>query len=208
MPHPQSSIHRKEEAVPALYVHESCDALEILAGLMTRRTDVVLIDGPSGSGKTSLALGLQQAARARGIHASLVHLDQIYQGWDGLADAAHAVATRLVLPFAAGKQGRWDEYDWERERVLRSHDVTPFAPLIVEGSGALHPDAAAVAKARVWVTADRTTRRERALARDGEAYALQWQRWERLENAFAEQHATARRADLVVDTAPRPRIAA
>ncbi|MCB1384890.1 MAG: HPr kinase/phosphorylase [Nitratireductor sp.] len=36
----------------------------------------VLIEGPSGSGKTSLALGLVDAARARGIAAALVCDDQ------------------------------------------------------------------------------------------------------------------------------------
>lgn len=194
--------------MPALYVTASCDALEILAGVMTRRTDVVLIDGPSGAGKTSLALALQQAARARGIHPTVVHLEDVYQGWNGIEDASHAIATRLVTPFAGGKAGSWDEYDWERERVIRRHEVTPFAPLIVEGSGALHPIAARAAKARVWVTADAPTRAQRAIDRDGEAYRLTWQRWERHERDFAARYRTESLADLVVDTAPQPSLAA
>ena len=43
-------------------------------------TKVVAVDGPSGSGKSSLCEGL--AAVTGGV---VVHLDDAYPGWDGLA---------------------------------------------------------------------------------------------------------------------------
>ena len=185
---------------PSLYVTAPVDAIEILAGLLTRRTDVVLIDGRSGSGKTSLARALQAATRARGNPARLIHLEQIYQGWDGLAGAADAVAEHLVRPFALGRPGRWDEFDWERERVLHRHIVQPDAPLIVEGVGALHATSAASARGRVWVTTSDITRRERAMARDGDNYRRQWDRWARQEEAYIAAHHPEHLADVIVDT--------
>lgn len=191
---------------PSLYVTAPVDAIEILAGMLTRRSDIVLIDGRSGSGKTSLARALQAATRTQGTPARLIHIEQIYQGWDGLADAADAVAEHLVIPLAAGRPGQWDEYDWERERVINRHVVTADAPLIIEGVGALHPRSAALARCRVWVTTDDDTRQTRALARDGEIYSAHWKRWSRQEETHIARHHPEQLADLVVDTTVRERL--
>ena len=183
------------------------DALEILSGLLSRKTDIVLIDGRSGAGKSSLAIALKQAALARGVSAQLVHIEQVYQGWDGLAGAALAVARDLVVPFAQGKPGFWDEYDWERERVIARHTVLPIAPLIVEGVGALHPLAASASATRVWVTTDDEVRKERALHRDGSTYEPHWYRWAAQEEIYVSQFDPAALADIVVDTTYNPRSA-
>ena len=57
----------------------------------------------------------------------------------------------------------------------------------------------------VWVTAPRPLRRERGLARDGEAIAPQWDGWMRQEDAHFAGQRTADRADIIVDgTGVRP----
>ncbi|MEG8037277.1 hypothetical protein QP157_18770 [Sphingomonas sp. LR61] len=57
---------------------------------------VVLVDGRSGTGKTTLGDQLAQL-----LGAQVVHLDDVYPGWDGLRAAADAVA-RDVLGLPAG----------------------------------------------------------------------------------------------------------
>jgi uridine kinase len=47
------------------------------------RTRLIGLDGRSGSGKTWLADRL-----ARPLDAPVIHLDDLYPGWDGLAQAA------------------------------------------------------------------------------------------------------------------------
>ena len=52
---------------------------------------VVLIDGRSGSGKTSLAADV-----AESLGAAVLHLEDLYPGWDGLGAGSRAVASALA----------------------------------------------------------------------------------------------------------------
>ena len=58
----------------------------------------VLIEGPSGSGKTSLALGLLDACRAKGIEGALVADDQAFLTCD--ADGLRAQAPETIRGMA------------------------------------------------------------------------------------------------------------
>ena len=46
-----------------------------------------LIDGPSGSGKTTLAAEIEQHWNSA-VKLQVVHMDDLYPGWDGLAEGA------------------------------------------------------------------------------------------------------------------------
>ena len=66
---------------------------------------------------------------------------------------------------------------------------TATRPLIIEGCGALSRANRALADVGIWVELDEATRKRRALARDGEAYAPYWDRWAAQEVAFiAREH--------------------
>jgi pantothenate kinase-related protein Tda10 len=65
-------------------------------------TRVVAIDGPAGSGKTTLAARL--AGRLR---SPVVHMDDLYPGWDGLAEAPLRLYEWVLQPLAAGRPGRY-----------------------------------------------------------------------------------------------------
>ena len=64
---------------------------EILAHLRSQESllgdkpSTFLIDGPSGAGKTFLA---QELARMWESELYVLHMDDIYPGWDGLAEAS------------------------------------------------------------------------------------------------------------------------
>lgn len=151
---------------------------------------VVLVDGRSGTGKTTLGRAL-----AAQLDAQLVHLDDVYPGWDGLHAAAEAVV-RDVLGSPSGYR-RWD---WTTASPADWVPLDPEAPIVVEGCGALSRASAPLATLRVWLTADGSERKRRALDRDGEVFAREWERWARQEEAFIAAEDPERLADVVLRT--------
>lgn len=135
-------------------------------------TVVVAVDGRSGSGKTVLA-----TAAAAALGAPVVHLDDVYPGWDGLAQGVALLTADLLEPVSRGAAGSYRRWDWMRSRPGRVVPVPPAPLLVVEGCGALVEPAGRYATVRVWVDAPDDERRRRALARDGDTYAPHWDRW-------------------------------
>ena len=133
-----------------------------------RAVPVVTIDGYSGSGKSTLA-----AALARLVSDwQVLHLDDWYPGWDGLAAGAD-IARRIAADLRAGRASSYEAWDWENGTTGATTRV-PLAPTIIEGCGAIE----AVADLAVWIAdPGEDERRHRALARDGQTYAPHWQRW-------------------------------
>ena len=133
-----------------------------------RAVPVVTIDGYSGSGKSTLA-----AALARLVNGwQVLHLDDWYPGWDGLAEGAH-IACRIAADLRGGRASSYEAWDWENGRTGAMISV-PLAPTIIEGCGAIDAEA----DLSVWIAdPGEDERRSRALARDGQTYAPHWQRW-------------------------------
>lgn len=156
---------------------------------------VVLIDGGSGSGKTSLAQALTWAADVQ-----VVGLDSCYPGWDGLA-AASAIVPHAILRADGPHYYRWD---WTADAPAERVELHPHRPLIVEGCGALTPASRRLATFAIWCELDEATRKARALARDGEVFARQWERWEAQEAAHWVAHRPWELADVVWDGAGSP----
>lgn len=136
----------------------------------------MLVDGPSGAGKTSFSELLGELTGMR-----VVHLDDFYPGWSGLAEAARMVVDDVLDPHAPGYR-RWD---WETGSPAGWVPLDPADSLIVEGVGAV--TAASIIAARtlgevltVRVDAPVATRRARALARDP-GYRPWWDMWARQE---------------------------
>lgn len=77
------------------------------------------------------------------------------------------------------------------------HTVTPGQRLVVEGIGALTPTNRALADLGIWVDADDTERKRRALERDGETYRPHWDRWATQEDAFIARFHPRACADLI-----------
>ncbi|MEF2976720.1 ATP-binding protein [Subtercola sp. YIM 133946] len=158
---------------------------------------VVLIDGRSGSGKSDLATAL--AAAWPGAAATLVRLDDIYPGWRGLDAASSHVHDELL----AAPRPRWQRYDWAAGKAAEWASVDTDRPLIVEGIGTLSRQNATLATFSVWVELDDRTRRERAIARDGDAYEPYWEVWAEQERAFIARENPAALADAIVDFTAR-----
>jgi cytidylate kinase len=158
-------------------------------------TVVVAVDGRSGSGKTVLG-----TAVATALGCPVVHLDEVYPGWDGLAAGVELVTMRVLEPLAHGEQAGYPRWDWMRSRPGRTIPVDAATHLVLEGCGALVPPAAAYAAVRVWVDAPTDVRKVRALSRDGETYAPHWERWAAQEDVVYADARPWESADLVLRT--------
>lgn len=129
---------------------------------------VVTIDGYSGSGKSTLA-----AALARLVNGwQVLHLDDWYPGWDGLAAGAD-IARQIAADLRKGRASFYEAWDWENGTTGATIRV-PLAPTIIEGCGAIEAEA----DIAIWIAdPGEDERRSRALARDGQTYAPHWRRW-------------------------------
>ena len=147
-------------------------------------TVVVAVDGRSGSGKTLLG-----SAVAAVLRCPVVHLDDIFPGWDGLAAGVALVTEHVLEPLARGEAAAYPTWDWVHDRFGPTVAVQPATHLVLEGCGALVPPARPYAAVRVWVEAPTRLRRQRALGRDGDMYSPHWERWARQEDAvYAVAH--------------------
>jgi len=181
-------------------------------------TRLVCVDGPSGAGKTQFAAGL---AIALG-DPPLLHMDELYPGWDGLAAGVALLRRDVVRPLAAGRPARYPRWDWARATYAEFHELGTPALLIVEGvgAGAVTPpnatvpptgavvNASAVGQAGaaeraapatsllMWLDASEEVRYRRAMERDGATYAPHWARWAAQERAHFTADRTRDRADV------------
>lgn len=155
------------------------------------RPDVILVDGRSGSGKTELA----RAMVGQKPELQLVRMDDLYPGWDGLEAGSRHVHDYLL----AASIRRWQRWDWSDGTPAEWHVLDPSRPVLVEGCGALSRENRALAAYAIWVELDEPTRKARALARDGEAYAPHWDAWAAQEDTFIARESPRELADIVVD---------
>ncbi|WP_069387191.1 uridine kinase family protein [Cellulosimicrobium cellulans] len=162
-------------------------------------TRLVVVDGPAGSGKTTLAAQLGEA-----LPAQVLHMDDLYEGWQGLEPAWDRLDGWVLRPLAAGEPGRYRRFDWGLDRFAEWHDVPPAPYLVVEGCGSGRRAADVVASLRVWVEAPDDLRLRRGLDRDGEDARDHWLAWMEAEREHYARERTRERADVRLDAFGRP----
>ncbi|GEK20568.1 uridine kinase [Cellulomonas xylanilytica] len=158
------------------------------------RVQVVAVDGPAGSGKTTLADSLASAG------ATVLHLDDLYEGWSGLEGSLWPrLSVQVLEPLRRGVPGRYQRYDWSLEAFAEWVDVPVPDVLVLEGCGSARRQVDPVAVLRVWVEAPADLRLARGLARDGAEMRAHWVRWMADEAAHFARERTRERADVRLD---------
>jgi cytidylate kinase len=155
---------------------------------------LLCIDGPQASGKSTLAAAV--AALVPG--SEVVHVDDLLDGWEGLA-TVDASVDALLRPLARGEAGRYRRFDWDLGRFAETVTVAPTPLLVLEGCGAgsrLHADLATLI---VWVSAPTDLRVTRGIERDGEAVREKQAQWLLDEERLFALEETRARAHVEVD---------
>jgi len=139
----------------------------------------VCIDGPAGAGKTTLAALLLEEFP----HAHVVHLDDLYNGWDNALDTD--LTERLVRcirdPLLGGQSIRYQRYDWYAGRFSDHIDLGVGRMLILEGVGAAQRQMRAHAALSVFIDIDPEMGRARVIERDGALSIDHIEAWQREE---------------------------
>jgi uridine kinase len=160
-------------------------------------TRVLAIDGPAGSGKSTLAARLATCP-----DASVLAMDDIYPGWEGLAEAAPLLTRNVLHPLSLHRPARYRRYDWVRHEYADHVDVPAVPLLVVEGCACGSRIVAPYLSLLLWVEAPEDVRFKRGIARDGEAFRPHWERWARQEEILFAAEGTRERADYRIDGAP------
>lgn len=163
-----------------------------------QRPLIIAIDGRSGAGKTTVALELAALLR-RHRTVSLFHLEDIYPGWDGLADGVGRYVSTVLAPLSQGSDAHWTAWDWTRDQDGATQKTVAADVVLLEGVGAACGNARQFVDAVIWVDSPALQRKERALARDGDTYAPFWDRWAAQEETLFAENGVAGFADITVD---------
>ena len=164
-------------------------------------TPIVLIDGRSATGKTTLAADLQNRLFQDGETAPrVVHMDDLYLGWNGLQAGVDYLLRNVLGLVAARKTASWQEYNWQIEARDRWREFAGGTPLIVEGCGSLSAAAAELAHVRVWLEADDAERQQRWRDRVGTDHDEFWPVWAAQELDFYAREKSAELADFTLRT--------
>ena len=157
------------------------------------QTVVIAIDGPSGAGKTQLARAL-----APELSATILHLDDIYQGWHGLAAAPAVVVGEVLEPISRGSAGRTPRWEWGADAPGADLVVPAGGVLLLDGCGSGSRAVRPFLSHLLWLDGPEDVRRERAFARDGDLYRQWWDVWAAQERELFGAEQTRAAADIVL----------
>ena len=159
-------------------------------------TPIILIDGRAGSGKSTLAAKLQNELFKQGESMPrVIHMDDLYEGWQGLALGADYLQRIILNPLLTKKSSSWQEYNWQLEQRERWREFSGGTPLIVEGCGSLNQYTSTVANISIWLEVDEETRRRRWQERDGEIFDQYFDIWAAQELDFIAKEKSPTLAD-------------
>jgi uridine kinase len=163
------------------------------------QTPIVLIDGRAGSGKSTFAESLQQQLFRDGESAPrVIHMDNIFEGWDGLALGSDYMVRFILQPLARRETASWQDWSWVKNQRSSWREFSGGTPLIIEGCGSLTERSKEHANISIWLEASEETRRERWIQR--ERHLEKFDFWAAQELDFYAREKSQSLADLVINT--------
>jgi uridine kinase len=163
------------------------------------QTPIVLIDGRAGSGKSTFAEALQQQLFRDGESAPrVIHMDNIFEGWDGLALGSDYMVRFILQPLARRETASWQDWSWVKNQRSSWREFSGGTPLIVEGCGSLTERSKEHADISIWLEASEEVRRERWIQR--ERHLEKFDFWAAQELDFYAREKSQSLADLVIQT--------
>jgi uridine kinase len=151
------------------------------------------VDGKGATGKTTLAA--QIAAALPG--SVTVHIDDFarpeVRGWE-----RDRFVRQVLRPLLAGRPGRYQRWDFDRNVGAEWQTVPVGVPVIVEGVSATDERLGVPWDFTIWVEVPYEVRLARALERDGPERLDRWLTdWMPSEDAYEKAQRPQERVDLV-----------
>jgi dephospho-CoA kinase len=163
------------------------------------QTPIILIDGRAGSGKSTFAESLQQQLFRDGESAPrVIHMDNIFEGWEGLALGSDYMVRFILQPLARQETASWQDWSWVKNQRSSWREFSGGTPLIVEGCGSLTERSKEHADICIWLEASEETRRERWIQR--ERHLDKFDFWAAQELDFYAREKSQSLANLVIRT--------
>lgn len=159
-------------------------------------TKIVTIDGPAGSGKTTLANELAiELSNASGV-MSVVHMDELYEGWDDALGQKlfDRIEAWILTPIRNGLSPKYLKYDWHQGKYASWSELPLTSVVIIEGVGSGHSSLRECVSQAIWVEADEHLLLDRVVQRDGEGVREEMLLWKARERTYFDLHDVKRAA--------------
>ena len=174
--------------------------------LQSKPNPVVLIDGKAGSGKSTFARLLQdQVFQETKQTPKVVHMDDLYPGWEGLAQGPLYLVENILKPIKLTGKAQWQRWDWANDKRGGSDPGNGWREfdgenmLIIEGCGSVTAQSADLADLTIWIEAARQIRKARFEARDRGVFSNFWNSWSAQEDEFFEDQRSEQLCQLTVN---------
>ena len=172
----------------------------------SKPTPVVLIDGRAGSGKSTLARLLQdQVFQETKQSPKVIHMDDLYAGWEGLAQGSLYLVENILKPIRLAGKAHWQRWDWANDKRGGSDPGNGWREfdgenmLIIEGCGSVTAQSADLADLTIWIEAELQTRKERFETRDRGLFSNFWNSWSAQEDEFFQEKRPEQLCELTVN---------
>lgn len=161
---------------------------------------IISIDGPAGAGKTTLASHLAAALSGK-YKCTVVHMDQIYNGWGTPFDSHFTDAlSRVVTAHKRNHQIPLAQYNWQDGSYEESKLLPASQLLILEGVGSSHSLIREHITVSLWIDIEPADGLQRVLARDGAGISDEMNNWLSLQAQHFAENDSQMKADFVLTT--------
>lgn len=163
---------------------------------------ILTIDGPAGSGKTTLATELSLRIRLAGFSVEIVHMDDLYNGWDRALSEDLSMTLRSIVKGYREGEVTYDIYDWHKKSYTERKTFASPEVLILEGVGGGQRSIRNEIDVCIWIEAEPEVALQRVIERDGEEIRPFMAKWSIDQAAHFAQEETRGAADYCLDGAP------
>jgi uridine kinase len=173
--------------------------------ITAREARLVAIDGRGGSGKSTLARQLAEGWP----NAVVIEMDDFYRPVAEHVQRPEVhranfdrqrLVTDVLEPLASGRAGRYQSYDWDRDRLTEWHEVPADAVVLLEGVYSTSEPLRGYLDFTIWVDCHYDVRLQRGVERDGERMRAVWvEEWMPAEDRYVEAEGPDARAHVVLD---------
>lgn len=166
----------------------------------SRAARLITIDGPAGAGKSTYAAQLGAALSHPDDSVTVIAMDDLYDGWDGLLDPKlpDHLTEWILQPLLADQPIRHPVFDWTRGHFDEWRTLPTSTTVIVEGVGAGYPSFARHADVRLWLSTPKHIRLLQLQQRSGPPPDSWWPNWQRQEAEYFAAQDPRSQADWII----------